>query len=318
MRRHVTLLAMILLFLASPLFAGSLAKTRVSADADWVVHIDNARFAATEIGKSIRAELGALGVEQKLAGFAEIFGFHPLDDLQTITLYGTGPDESRAVALAEGRFDPAKLVALVSMNPMHEKFQHGQTTVHKWLDEKNTDDQGARKTMCGCVYKNRTVILSRGLDAVKNAVDVLDGSAKNAVDSLDQPALSAEGAFIRIVGTNIARMAAEQGQAAMLKQARSLSLAVGELDSRFYISASLTADNPEAAQAIGKMVDGIIAFMSLAQQEQPQLAQLAKAVKIHYGDKSVGLRMEVDSSKVVAFLKEQWQKEAQKKKAASQ
>jgi len=172
--------------------------------------------------------------------------------------------------------------------------------------------------MYGCIHKGKTVILSRGQDAVKKAIDVLDGSADNAVDSLDQPALKARGAFIQIAGANIARMATDQGQAAVLRQAKSASMAVGEVDSKFYVAASLAANSPEAAQTLVTMVDGIIAFMSLAQQEQPQLAELAKAAKISHEDNSVNLRLEVDSSKVIAFLKEQWRKEAEKKKAPQQ
>lgn len=317
-RRCITILTTVLVFTSSIALAGPLAKTHISADADWVVHINNAQFARTQIGKMIRAELGALGIEEKLGGFSAIFGFHPIDDLRNITIYGTGTDESKAVALAQGKFDPDQLIALVTMNPMYEEIPHGDSIVHKWRDDENTDEHGNQKIMFGCIHKNKTVILGRGLDTVRKAVDVLDGSADNAADSLNLPALKAKGAFIQIAGKNIARMAAQQGQAAMLKQAESISLAVGEVDSKFYATVSLIANNPEAAQAIGKMADGIIAFMSLARQEQPQLAQIANAMKLSYKDNRVSMRLEVDSNKVMAFLKEQWQKEAEKKKASQQ
>jgi len=318
MRQRITILAAIALVASPAVFAGPLVKANVSADADWVVHLNNGRLAKTELGKSIRAELIAMGIEEKLKSFELIFGFNPIDDLRNITIYGNGTDEKKVVVLAEGDFDPNQLVSLVSMNPMHEELSHGDSTVHKWLDENEMDENNAPKSMYGSIHKGKTVILSRGVDAVTQAIDVLDGSAANAVDSLNQPALSSKGAFIQIVGTNIARLAAQQGQAAMLKQAESISLAVGEVDSKFYAAASLIASNPETAQAIGKMADGIIAFMSLARQEQPQLAQIANAMKLSYEDNRVSMRLEVDSNKVMAFLKEQWQKEAEKKKASQQ
>ena len=86
---------------AAPLLAGDLQKTEVSPQANWVVHADYQAFRDSVIGKLVRAELKAQGVEEKSRDFATIFGFNPLEDLRDVTLYGNGQDREKAVILVE-------------------------------------------------------------------------------------------------------------------------------------------------------------------------------------------------------------------------
>ncbi len=313
MKKCTSILIITLLLTAGPTFASPLAKSRVSADADWVVHANIKLLTNTELGKLIRAQAAEMGAEEKLTSFSQIFGFHPLDDIQNVTIYGVGTDENKGVAVIDGNINPDTLITVVSMNPMHEELTHGEITIHKWLDESKEGDQGVPKSMYGCIYKGKTVVLSRGLDAVKKAVDVLDGKVGNAAGSFNNPNLNAPGAFIQVAANNVAKIAGQQGQAAVFKQAETISLATGEVEKKFFISATLTATTQEAAQNIGKMVEGIIAFASMAGQEQPQLPQLAQAVKLSYQGNAVNLRFETESSKVFSLLKEQWQKNENKK-----
>ena len=312
MKRQIVVSVAVLLSLASLSLAGPLVPSHIGADADWVAHINHDRFNATTLSKLVRGQLAQLGAEEKLAGFAQIFGFHPIDDLHNITIYGTGPNEEKAVVLAEGNFDLQKLLALVSMNPQHEEFGYHGVTMHKWLQVENKKSQTIEKTMYGCIYKGNTVVISRGRDAAQNAVDVLAGRADAVEGLLDQSAVAAKGAFIQIAARNVDQIAAQQGQAAIFKQSRALSLAVGEADAKFYVSAVLTAANAEAAQAVTKMAEGVLAFASLATEEQPRLAQLAKAVQLSTEGNLVSLYGEVDSQVLFGFLLEQWQKNADK------
>jgi hypothetical protein len=74
----------------------------------------------------------------------------------------------------------------------------------------------------------------------------------------------------------------------------------------------LTAKSEEAAQAITQMLEGILAFVSLPNEEQPNLAELAKKIKINCEDKTVKVKFESAPEMVIQFLKEEWQKNQQK------
>jgi hypothetical protein len=155
--------------------------------------------------------------------------------------------------------------------------------------------------------------MSAGLEAVKLAVDVLNGSAKNAAgDTFNQAALNAEGVFIQAMGKRVGEMVGQDPEAAVLKQIDRLGLAIGEVDGTFYIDWRLTAKSEEAAQAITQMLEGILAFASLTNEEQPKLAELAKKVKVSCEQNKVKVKFESAPEVVVQFLKEQWQKNQQK------
>ncbi|UCG55586.1 MAG: hypothetical protein JSU70_12035 [Phycisphaerales bacterium] len=316
MRRSIFIVAItgVVVLTARPAVSGPLLKSRVGKDANWVVHLDCEQLKRAQIGGLIREELVRIGVEEKLANFAEVFSFHPLDDLQSVTLYGNGPDEERAVVLAEGRFDAEKLLAIVRLNPRYEEIKHGDFVLHGWLQEdKHKDDQTTEKMVYGCLYDKRLVVMSAGLDAVKWALDVLAGTAEDAADGVfDQAALSAEGAFFQVAANGVGEMADEE-EAAVLKQTDALGLAVGEVEGDFYADLELTADTSEVAQGISKILEGVIAFVSLSGEDRPRLAELAKKVELSCQGNSVRVHLGCDPRAVFELLREQWEKDREKK-----
>ncbi|NIP26717.1 MAG: hypothetical protein GWN67_15545 [Phycisphaerae bacterium] len=152
------------------------------------------------------------------------------------------------------------------------------------------------------------------MDAVKHAVDVLKGSAKNANRGIfNQIALNVKGAFFQATGRRVGEMVGDDPEAAALKQSDQIALAVGEADGKFYTEVSLTAKSEEAAKAITQILEGIIAFASLPNEQQPKMAELAKKVKVTCELNNVYIYFGSDPESVVQFLKEQWQKNQQQK-----
>ncbi|MBA7660493.1 hypothetical protein ES703_68495 [subsurface metagenome] len=295
---------------ALPALGGPLVKSRVSSSANWVAHVDIEQFNNTQIGRLIREELRNQGVEEDLTNFANLFSFHPLDDVRNVTAYGQGQNPEKAVVLIEGKFDKEQLLMVLRFNPSYEEAEYGDIVIHSWVDEKKQDpnDSNVGK-MYGCFYNDELVVMGAGLEAVKQAVDVLNGSARNAASGVfNQAALNAKGAIFTAAANNVGEVVGEEPEAAVLRQADQLGLAIGESEGKFYIDLSLTVKSEEAAQAISKIAEGIIAFATLASEEQPKLAELAKKLKLSCEQNTVRVHFESDAEAVVQFLKEQWEK----------
>jgi hypothetical protein len=306
------------LLVAVPALAGPLAKEQVSGRANWVVHADVERFRTTQIWEHIRPELDNLGIQEKLLNFETIFTFHPIDDVRNVTIYGKGQDRKNAVALIEGTFDKQKLLAIVGMNPEHEEIGYADRVVHKWVDENKKGPDGLGEITYGCFFQDDLIMIGAGLDAIKHAIDVLKGSARNAANvDFVQPPAGTKGAFLQIMAYDLAQIVGDKPDTAALKQAEQLGLLVGEMEGRPYAGLILKAKSEEAAQAINKMLDGIVAFVTLSGEDNPKLAKLANNVKLSCEHSTVLVRLEADPSTVVQCLKEQWlkkmQKEAQEK-----
>lgn len=311
---RIAAIAGALLLITAPAIGGPLLKSRVAKDANWVVHLDCERLNKAQIGRLIRGELARVGIEQNLAEFAKVFSFNPLDDLCSVTLYGKGQDREKAVVLAEGRFDGEKLVALVRMNPRHEEIRHGDIVLHGWLEEEKHKNEGAgEQMMYGCLYNDRLIVMSAGLDAATRALDVLAGAAPSAADGVfGQAAPSAEGAFFQVAARDVGGMV-DEDEAAVLKQTDTLGLAVGEVEGGFYADLELTAETGEVAEGIRQILEGVIAFASLSGEERPRLAELAKRVQVSCEGNSVRAHLGCDPKAVFELLKEQWEKDREAK-----
>jgi hypothetical protein len=311
--RKLVLALMVSMLLVVPVFAGPLVKSQVSSTANWVVHADHERFFSSQVGQLIRKELANQGIEEKLANFATIFSFHPLYDVCDVTVYGNGQDREKAVVLIDGRFDKERLVTLVRSNPQHQEVGYGDITIHGWLHEEKKGSEVVKSFMMyGCVYQDKLVVMSSGLDTVKQAVDVLKGSAQSvASGQFGAAALNARGAFFQVAANGVSDIAGQEQHAAVIQQTDKLGLAIGENEGKVYVDMGLIAKSEEAAQNINKVFEGIIAFATLSGEQQPKLAELAQKVKLSCAQNTVGVRFESDSQSVFQFLKEQWEKKKQ-------
>jgi hypothetical protein len=312
MKKLLIVLVTSILVVESPVLAGPLVIEQVSGSATWVVHANQEQFKKTQTGQLIRKEMVNLGIEDNLSNFVMVFSFHPLDDVRDVTIYGTGKDSEKAVVLIDGFFDKERILSLLRMNPRYQEIKYGDIVLHQWIDENQKDPN---KLMYGCFYKDDLIVMSAGLDAVKQQVDVLKGKAKSATNEVfNHAALAANGAFFQAVGKRVGELIGEQEdpQAAALKQTDQLGIAVGENEGDFYIDLGLIAKSEEAAQAITQILEGIFAFVSLPNQETPMLAELAKKVKVACELNKVQIRFKSEPEAVVQFLKEQWQNNAKK------
>jgi len=315
MKKLLMVIVTSVLVVEGPVLAGPLVIEQVSGGASWVAHTDYQQFNNSWTGQLIRKELVNLGIEEKLTNFATVFSFHPLDDVQDVTIYGTGKDREKAVVLIKGVFDKERILALVRMNPQHKEITYGDIVLHEWFDENQQgSNDSAGQMMYGCFYQDDLIVMGAGMEGVKQAIDVLNGSAPNAASGVfNQAALDAKGAFFQVAGKRVGEMVGQEPKAAAFQQTDQLGLAIGEVDGKFYIELSLTATkSEETAQAITQMLEGILAFVSLPNEEQPNLAELAKKVKVSCELNTVYIYFGSGPEAVVQFLKEEWQKKQQK------
>ena len=319
MKRSISMVMVSVLLAGASVLGGPVDKSQVSIGANWVAHVDTEQFNKSKIGQLIRQELENVGLIEKMNDFATIFSFHPLNDVRDVTLYGRGKDREKAVVLVDGRFDKEHLLALLRMNPEYDEIQYGDITLYKWLHEEKKED-GDKKghLMYGCFHTADMVVMSAGLDTVKNAIDVLNGSAENAFSNVfGQAALDATGAIVQVAANELGNTVEDEARAAALKKSDKLGLVVGEADGTLYLNVRLTAKSAEAAENIKKMLEGIIAFMNLAGEEQPMLAELAKKVQVLCEQDTVEVHFEAASELLVQFLKEEWERKQRENQTAN-
>ncbi|MBN1844522.1 MAG: hypothetical protein JW810_02485 [Sedimentisphaerales bacterium] len=288
---------------AAPGRAAPLDTRQVAAAANWVIHLDCDQFGQSRFGQLIRQEMTAQGLDEKLAEFQQVFSFHPIDDIRAVTIYGQGDDKTKGVIIIQGRFDKQTLLTLVCGMASYQEIRLGDLIVHSWIGDKPDGSANPDRSYASFFGADR-IVLAGSAEAVRDGIAVLASSAANASDgdSFTLPALKGPGAIVVAAAKDVGRLVRNR-QALVLKQIDQIALVFGEANERLFIDADLKATNPQTAQHVGQMLQGILAVGMLAGQNQPELAELAQAVTVSWQDNLVQVSFERETQRIFDVLK---------------
>ncbi|HOK66301.1 MAG TPA: hypothetical protein PLV55_05770 [Anaerohalosphaeraceae bacterium] len=253
---------LILCFSAIAFTAGAapLNKTNIGADAHWVIHLDLEAFRQSKLGTLILTDIQTQFGE-KVQAIQELIGSNVLTDFNHFTLYGPDHEEQNAVLLAEGRFNPQKLTALLALNPQYQKSTYRSYTLYRWFAEQ----QG--KNQVGTFARENLIAISQNQESLQQALDVLDGKRPSLSEAPwlnaqgqvpGKPILLAAAGGVKILSTNYP-------QAAMLTKTEALHLFINENNSSFQISLLLQMPDPQTALQVEQAVLGMKAILTLSQ-----------------------------------------------------
>ena len=73
-------------------------------------------------------------------------------------------------------------------------------------------------------------------------------------------------------------------------------------EKNIFVNITLKADSKEAAENIKKLLDGIVAYLTLTGQEQPELAELAQKIQVSGFENTVQINFEQIKSDIIKRL----------------
>lgn len=290
------------LALCSAAFAGPINPKDVAPAAKWVAHLDVQGVVNSQLGQFV---LGQLRVQEqldsKLAMFSVVFGFDPLKDLGSVTIYGTEYSPAAALVIVKGKWDQEKLVGLLKQNPNFSETAHGQHQILRWTDQpEDAQDDGSRY---GAFQASGVAVISRSAAAVKHALDVLDGKLSGTAEVV--PATPA-GTFLMVAARDFTLPADADPKARVLKRISGGTLMAGESSNTVFANAKLNTRTALDAQRVRRMLDGGLAFLSLAIEEMtasegqaPFWAPLVSGVETAGSGNSVELKVAIDTQTLI-------------------
>jgi hypothetical protein len=300
MRKLLLLPIAIFMLNAGYLNAAPLEKKRISADADWMIHVDYDSFNKSRLGQIIRSEIIKREIEESLKNFKEEFSFHPLDDINNITIYGQGNERQKAITLIQGRFDKSKLLESVNKNPGYSQIKYGQFDIQQWQSTKTAITGDANEQMMfGSLYNKDLIIIGAKLSAIEHAIDVIEGKQPRAADSFfgNRP-IHSNNTFMQAIAYNVPNIVGKNTGDLILKNTNRLALEISGNEKNIFANINLTAVSKEATEDIRKLLDGIIAYLTLAGEDKPELAELARKIQISSNENSVQINFEAELEKI--------------------
>jgi hypothetical protein len=288
----IALLAAFALLLAFPLWSGPIPASIVPEGARWIAHLDMEKFVATDLFKYLdkdgRFDLRVRDVERW-------FKIDAARDITGVTLFGLGPDDDDAVFAVAGKFDKARLMALLELNEDHKEIAYGAFTIHAM----DADEYGA-------FVNDNLIVFSSHREAIEKALDAAGGKAKTFASSKLAASLKGvpAGAFLSGVVEDLSGLGREINQSKLVEKASGLFFMAQEKQSVLQMRVQMEADTAENSKNIADLVQGLIALGRLSEGRggMAEIASLAERIRVKQDGKTVWLEFEGPSREIADLI----------------
>jgi hypothetical protein len=284
MRVYVGLAVAAVLGLAGLVQAGPIDLKEVSADAKWAAHLDvDALMASKSLAKVREAVFKQHpNAEAGLAALRTLWRFDPRTDLHGVTIYGAQLKKDTGVAIIRAKVDQKFILEMVKAAPEYTTTKYGKYDLHSWMKDGVKQENAT-------FFQPDVLVFGNSLDEVKAALDVLDGTKPNFASKAQISPDAIPPGTILVAGARDLSSAPLPLKSPLAKEAESFLLIVGEKDGQLFVRASLEMKQAEIAKQIKTVVDGALAFASLAKMDDPEALKLITAVKVNLAEKNVSL-----------------------------
>ncbi|MBU63456.1 MAG: hypothetical protein CMI26_13245 [Opitutae bacterium] len=305
MKIRILSILSLITFSGGHLSAGPLELGKVSAQANWMVHVDFESLLKTDVGQFLLAEIKKQpNARRQLAGIKAAFGVD-IDGLGNLTAYGRGENE-KGIAIASGGFNAKQLEGFIALNEEIEASNHAGKTIY------------SENEKAFAIIGEDTIVAGTGADYVKHGIDVMDGKEPSRdtdkilnelAKAIPYPVAQGIADLKGIMKFNPPMKAPE---AAMLKKASAIGLSVGEVDGEVRVAAVMKTADESTAGHLENVLRGAASLMTLGSDLDPKVAELASAIKTHVSREGSHVRIYLGVS--ADLVKEEMAKEMAKKK----
>jgi hypothetical protein len=262
-------------------------KVLVDPQANFAAHFDIEKFKATDAGRFILAQLDQPPHRQKLDAFQGLFRLDLRRQIHSLTLFGYGQKPDDGVAIFRGEFEPDHLITLLKANDAYSSSTHRSFTIHSWIDDKDritargTDHPPKRSY--GTFLSKNLLLIGKDRDALIQGVDIYSGH--QAGTELAQwlganHSIAPTASFV--AGARLQNIAQADPKAAILKNAQSAQIQLGEANGFAHGFVRLEAQNPEVGDALKKITDGVLTLWGLKENKNAVEAELVRSAKVEH------------------------------------
>ena len=287
-----------LLGLALVLTVGQAAKVdkiNISNNAKFVAHLDLDAFRASKIGTTLLERVRQEEGREKFEALVEIIGFDPLTVIQGATMSGNG-EEDNGILIVRHKADNAKLLAFMKLDENYRKTEHGKHEIH------GAGDRGDGERGYVSFVNDTTAVLAAGRELAAKAIDLVNGkgAAKKLPPSLVSIGKDTKNAFL-VANADVSAISNIDDE--NIKQmAKEASLVLGESDGKLILSLSVDAYDADTAEQMEAMVNGLIGFARLSQEENPEIKDILKGLKVRRKEVTLSIHFAIGVDKFFELI----------------
>ena len=277
--------------------AAKIDKANISNDAKFVVHLDLDAFRASKIGTAILEKIRMDEGREKLDALVEIMGFDPLSAFHGATMFGNG-EEDNGILVLKHKADITKLLAFMKLDEYYRKTEHGKHEIH------GAGDRGDSKRGYVSFVNATTAVLAASRELAAEGIDLVNGkgaAVKQIPTSFLSAGKKAKYAFL-VAYANVEDLKEHIDNESVNQMAKQVAFVMGESDEKFILSISVDALDTDAAENMESMVNGLIGFAKLSQDENPEVKDILKGLKVTRNEANVSVHFSVGVDKLFELI----------------
>ena len=276
--------------------AAKVDKINISKDAKFVAHLDLDAFRASGIGATMLKRMRQEEGKEKLDALIEIIGFDPLTAIQSATLSGNG-EEDNAILVVRHKGDSTKLLAFMKLHEHYRKTEHGKHEIHGAGDRRD----GERGYVS--FVNDTTAVLAPSRELAAKAIDLVNGkgAATQVPPSLDMISKEAKSVFL-MAYADVESLKEHIDDVNVSQMAKKAALVLGGSDGNLVLSLAVDAYSADTAEQMEAMVNGLIGFARLGQEENPEIKDILKGMKVTRNEATVSIHFAMGMNKFLELI----------------
>ena len=281
-----------------PGFAGQLDETKVPTDAKWVVHVDFEAFRKSAVGTHFLTKF----LEPKINEndfFKKANLSINLSNISGLTAYGPNfeKDGDGVLLLATTADVKKDMDTLVGMASLSENETKDVTMVQ----QSPFPLYNVKNDLFVAPLGGNTVLLAKSREQVERAREITTGKGETFAKKnpfKDYPA-APKGYFFAAMAQGFNENANIPPQAQVLRETEGGRFLMGESDKNLFLNLVFKGKDQEATTKIQQVLQGIVALVSMSQQNNPDLIELANSTKISGEGQNVSITLNFPTAKAV-------------------
>ena len=212
-------------------------------------------------------------------------------------MFGNG-EEDNGILVVKHKADNTKLLAFMKLDEHYRKTEHGKHEIH------GAGDRGDGKRGYVSFVNATTAVLAASRELAAEGIDLVNGkgaAVKQIPTSLVSAGKKAKNTFL-VAYANVEDLKEHIDNETVNQMAKRVAFVMGESDEKFILSISVDALDADAAENMENMVNGLIGFARLNQDENPEVKDILKGLKVTRNEENVSVHFSVGVNKLFELI----------------
>lgn len=281
-----------LALLSPPGQAAKLDKANVAKDSKFVMHLDFDAIRTSKLGSTVIKQAREEEGEERIDAMKEIIGFDPFTALKSMTMSGNGEEENGLIVLKHAA-ETKKVLSFIKLEEDYRPTEYKDHTIH------NVGKVDGERGYISFVNTS-TAVIAPSRELARDGINLVNGkgAAKKLPGPIGEISKKAKAPFM-MGYADLDGLEDVIEDPTVNDMAREAMMVVGESGDNLVMSVQVVAQSVETAEHMHNMVNGLIGFAALGQEDNPELKDLLKALKVSRKESTITVDFKMAVEKIL-------------------